>query len=94
MVATQVVEQSLDVDFDLMVTDIAPVDLILQRAGRLHRHCRGEGECNRPEPLRQAQLYISGMESCDIEQPPVFAKSIESVYERFFLMRTAALMGL
>ena len=94
VVATQVVEQSLDVDFDLMVTDIAPVDLILQRAGRLHRHCRGEGECNRPEPLRQAQLYISGMESCDIEQPPVFAKSIESVYERFFLMRTAALMGL
>ena len=94
VVATQVVEQSLDVDFDLMVTDIAPADLILQRAGRLHRHCRGEGECNRPEPLRQAQLYISGMESCDIEQPPVFAKSIESVYEQFFLMRTAALMGL
>lgn len=94
VVATQVVEQSLDVDFDVMVSDIAPADLILQRAGRLHRHRRGEGECDRPEPLRQPRLYISGMESCDIGQPPVFAKSIESVYERFFLMRTAALMGL
>lgn len=86
VVASQVVEQSLDIDFDLMVTDLAPVDLVLQRLGRLHRHQRA-----RPAQLRQPRCALVGV--LDWDAAPVVAVSgSRSVYGEYPLLRAAAIL--
>lgn len=87
VVGTQVIEQSLDIDFDLLITDIAPVDLLFQRMGRLHRHQRGKGQNQRPLRLRKARCIITGIEDWDAE-PPVINKAITHVYQPALLWRS------
>jgi CRISPR-associated endonuclease/helicase Cas3 len=54
VVSTQTLEQSLDVDADLLITDFAPIDVLLQRIGRLHRHDRSD----RPAAFERARCIV------------------------------------
>lgn len=90
VVASQVAEQSLDIDFDLLVTDLAPVDLVLQRAGRLHRHQRGDGQSDRPLRLREARCVVTGVDWS--ASPPQPATGSVRVYGAFPLLRSLAVL--
>jgi len=81
VVGTQVLEQSLDIDFDILITDICPMDLLLQRIGRLHRHKR-----SRPKKLINATCLIMGINGDS------FDEGAEAIYGKYLLMRTKAML--
>ena len=78
IIGTQVIEQSLDIDFDVMVTDLAPMDLILQRMGRLHRH----ENTKRPSTLQEPKVYVLNCGNYD------FDKGSSYIYSDYLLFRT------
>lgn len=80
VVGTQVLEQSLDIDFDLLITDLCPMDLLLQRIGRLHRHRRAD----RPQDYTCAKCIVLGTTEFD--------KRTVNIYTEWLLMRTNSLL--
>ena len=81
VIGTQVLEQSLDIDFDILFTELCPMDLLLQRMGRLHRH-----ERTRPERLTPARCVLL------LPEDGGFERGTEAVYGKYLLMRTERLL--
>lgn len=83
IVGTQVIEQSLDINFDLLISDLAPMDLLIQRIGRLHRHSLNK----RPLALAKPKLYVMG--TSDTFE---FDQGSKAVYGDYLLIRTQLLL--
>ncbi len=89
LIGTQVLEQSLDYDADLMVTQLCTMDLLLQRIGRLHRHSKrdeGEQDYTRPPGLRDPQCVILR------EDGQAYDEGSKAVYGEYLLMRTEQIL--
>ena len=73
VVGTQTLEQSLDIDADLLITDLCPADVLLQRIGRLHRHTRKD----RPDGYRQPRCTVLTPSNSDLS--PLLTKPLNGL---------------
>lgn len=78
IIGTQVLEQSLDIDFDVLLTDLAPMDLLIQRIGRLYRHNRP-----RPDAHQQPTVYV-----LETDETLTFDSGAEAIYGGYLLAKT------
>ncbi len=91
LISTQIVEQSVDLDADLLITELAPTDMLLQRLGRLWRHDRE----NDDRPVGTARLCIikeeKSFEEFQSMKPEAIINALGGkayVYDPFVLLRS------
>ena len=89
LIGTQVLEQSLDYDADILITELCPMDLLLQRIGRLHRHnrCDATHHYSRPKRLQQAECYVL-LEAISDGESGLYDKGSQMIYGDYLLIRT------
>lgn len=91
VVSTQIIEQGLDLDFDLMFSDIAPLDLLIQRMGRLHRH--QHLDALRPECMKELRLVVVGVgKPNEKDDAPHIPHGLVAVYRAAPLLRSALVL--
>ena len=78
IIGTQVIEQSLDIDVDVMISELAPMDLLIQRMGRLHRH-----DIKRPQQYKNPVFYVMGTSN-----EWNFNEGSKFIYDEYLLART------
>ncbi|MGK5530150.1 CRISPR-associated endonuclease Cas3'' [Streptomyces sp. URMC 129] len=86
LVATQIAEQSFDVDADILITDVAPIDHLLQRIGRLHRHAHPAA---RPKALRTPEVVVTGFARRGQGRGLWWDPGTKAIYGEYLLLRTA-----
>lgn len=89
IIGTQVIEQSLDIDLDYMISYLAPIDLILQRIGREHRH--PVHDALRPASLSEPEIAIVGYDVIDGQVK--LDEGSKYVYESALLLRTLSVLS-
>lgn len=87
VIGTQVLEMSLDIDFDVLITDVAAMDALLQRIGRLQRH-----QIKRPAQFNQAVCYVSGLNNNKVTElaqtiytPYLIKQTVKNLPDRIVL---------
>lgn len=86
LVSTQIIEQSLDLDFDLIISDLAPMDLLFQRMGRLHRHTHDNNGnvVIRPKKMKRPEFWLIKPNFNEYSIP----KFSYPIYSKYILLKT------
>lgn len=95
LVSTQVVEQSVDLDADLMISELAPTDMLLQRMGRLWRHPRSHRPVKQPEFWIVAESHsLDELKQCSPDRIKKILGAKAFVYDPYVLLRSLEIWAL
>ena len=93
LVSTQIVEQSVDIDSDILISELAPMDMLLQRLGRLWRHLDDRPANIRPADkpelwIIQEEKSLNELEQIDGEKIKEILGAKAKVYQPYVLLKT------